>query len=313
MSETLLDAAELEAIQAAIRETTPRRRADVPNPEATRVALIAGDREAEAARPVLLALVNRWLRGLTRTLRAYLPGEWRVDAASADVIDGRSAREELRPTWTAALGGTDPAAVAVLSIRGPVVELAAARRCGEDRAHADTGRTTTALAHKLFEPAGRAVVQDLAATWTEATGIAVKPGPQSEPALARIAEAGAVVRAAVAMSGDVTGQLVLYTLPGALLQRPDAIAAIAADRAVIAAALGGVPVELRVELGRIQLRLGQLRRMQPGETFTLPSFVDTPVPLYCGDVIKAYGRPVVSRGVLAIEVTAVVAATRGKR
>ena len=33
-------------------------------------------------------------------------------------------------------------------------------------------------------------------------------------------------------------------------------------------------------------------------------FVDDPLPIYCGDVLKAWGRPVVTRGVLAVEIAA---------
>jgi len=50
---------EMEAIQAAIRETSPRRSLGSPEHEPTRLALISDDRIAETTRPVLINLGNR--------------------------------------------------------------------------------------------------------------------------------------------------------------------------------------------------------------------------------------------------------------
>src|SRR5580704_7845557 len=102
MSEQLLDAQEMEAIQAAIRETAPRR-GMTPAIEPTRLALIADDRVADVARPVMLALATRWIRVATRVLRAHLPGRWQLDLAGAEIIDGSTAKDELRGGW---VGGT---------------------------------------------------------------------------------------------------------------------------------------------------------------------------------------------------------------
>jgi flagellar motor switch/type III secretory pathway protein FliN len=310
---SILDAAELEAIQAAMRESAPARRgpANEALPEPSRVALIAGDRDAEHARPILLALVNRWLRPLTRALQAYVPGEWRVDAVSADVVDGADVRDEVRGGWLAAQAV--PNGDIVVAVRGAVVELAAARRLGDAGGSTRSSGTGTALALRLFAPTGRAVVDTLLGTWKDATGIAPESLAKPDGALERLTDDTVLVRATVAMTGDVGGQIVIYAPPAAVLPRPAQIAAIAADRAAIANALGHVPVELHVELGHLRLGLAQLRALKPGETFTLPNFVDTPVPLYCGGVIKAFGKPVIARGVLAIEVTTVVTAPGGKR
>ena len=86
VSESLLDPLEMEAIQAAIRETSPRRSAGAPEHEPTRLALISDDRIAEAARPILLNLATRWIRSVTRALRGHLPGSWQLDVVGAEVI-----------------------------------------------------------------------------------------------------------------------------------------------------------------------------------------------------------------------------------
>src|SRR5512140_1637534 len=98
----------MEAIQAAIRETSPRRAPGAPEHEPTRLALITDDRIAEAARPVLINLGTRWIRAATRALRAHLPGTWQLDVVGAEVLDGATAKEELRGGWVAGMRATDP-------------------------------------------------------------------------------------------------------------------------------------------------------------------------------------------------------------
>jgi flagellar motor switch/type III secretory pathway protein FliN len=58
--------------------------------------------------------------------------------------------------------------------------------------------------------------------------------------------------------------------------------------------------------------MSELRKLGPGSQLALPVFVDDPLPIYCGDVLKAWGRPVVSRGVLAVEVAALAVPGGGR-
>src|SRR5262245_64433949 len=124
---------EMEAIQAAIRETSPRRTSGgAPEHEPTRRALISDDRIAEAARPILINLVTRWIRSATRALRAHLPGSWQLDVVGAEVIDGSTAKEELRGGWVAGMRASeasadDPTAAIpelVVAAHGGVIDIA---------------------------------------------------------------------------------------------------------------------------------------------------------------------------------------------
>ena len=90
------------------------------------------------------------------------------------------------------------------------------------------------------------------------------------------------------------------------MSRPTALAAYQGDALLVANALSNVPVEVVVELGTLQLRLSQLRKLEHGATFTLQGFVDSLVPVYCGGVLKAWARPVVCRGVLAVRIVSIV-------
>jgi flagellar motor switch/type III secretory pathway protein FliN len=298
MSEQLLDAQEMEAIQAAIRETAPRRGGAAPAVEPTRLALIADDRVADAARPIMLALATRWIRIATRALRAHLPGRWQLDLAGAEIIDGPTAKDELRGGW---VGGTSTELV--VAALGDVVDVAAARRFGG--APSPASRPASAIALRLFEPTGRAVVDAWRASWTEvfdkpcatATDLAI---------VSRLIDARSVVRVAATLSGSVNGRMCCYARPEALVSAPTELAAIKANAARIANALSNVPVELVAELGTLRLPLAALRRLDSSTTHVLPRFIDALVPVYCGGVLKAWAKPVACRGVLAIEIVSVV-------
>src|SRR5215475_12014588 len=146
----------MEAIQAAMRESSPRRTTPSPDLEPTRLALIADDRIADAARPVLINLATRWVRSATKALRSHLPGSWQLDVVGAEIIDGATAKEELRGGWVAAATGGDTEIV--LGAHGGVIDIAAARRCGAAQPKADASKPPSAVSLRLFEPAGKAMV-----------------------------------------------------------------------------------------------------------------------------------------------------------
>jgi flagellar motor switch/type III secretory pathway protein FliN len=293
VSDSLLDAAELEAIQAAIREIAPRgrRSASSPEVEPTRLALMADDRVAEAAQPVLISLANRWVRPLTRALTPHVSGTWQVDPMSAEVIDGATAREELRGGWVGALSGTG--GEVVIAAFGSVVEVAAANR------------TPSAMALRLFQPAGRAVLDSWGVAWRE-----VFESPLAATSdlttVARLIEARSVLRISLVFSGDLSGRIQVYARPEMLAPRPSEVAANKANTKQLANALSYVPVEVVAELGTLRLSLHEVRNLQTGATFTLQGFVDSRVPVYVQGVLKAWAHPVVYRGVLAVRIESIV-------
>jgi len=311
VSDSLLDPLEMEAIQAAIRETSPRRAFGAPEHEPTRLALISDDRIAEAARPILLNLGTRWIRAVTRALRGHLPGSWQLDVVGAEVIDGSTAKEELRGGWVAGMRAenmTDPSvlpAELVLAAHGAVVDIASAKRCGAATPTADSARPPSQVSLRLFQPAGRAMLDSFSTAWRE-----VFPSdlvPSSDLAIvSTLIVAQTVVRIALTFADSVTGRVQLYARPEFLVPRPVALAAIRANAQRVANALANVQVEIIVELGTLRMPLGKLRRLERGETFTLQGFVDSRVPVYCGGALKAWAKPVVCRGVLAVQIESVI-------
>lgn len=305
MSDGLLDAAELEAIQNAIREVAPKRNSYGldPDVEPTRLALLADDRSGDAARPLLLTVMNRWVRRATKALRNHLPGTWQLDVVGAESIDGPSAKEELRGAWVA--GGTSGAAELVFAVQGAVIDIAAAKRCGEAEPSSDGSRPPSAISLRLFQPVGRTLFESLAPSWEEIFDNELVPSGDLA-IVQRLIEARLIVRVTLAFSGAVNGRVQVYARPEALLPKPAALAAIKAKSLSVANALMNVPVEVVVELGSLRMSLGKIRSLEQGSIHTLPKFVDSRVPVYVAGVLKAWGKPVVCRGVLAVQIISVV-------
>jgi flagellar motor switch/type III secretory pathway protein FliN len=310
VSDSLLDPAEMEAIQAAIRETSPRRSFGAHEQEATRLALITDDRIAESARPVLLNLGTRWIRSATRALRSHLPGTWQLDVVGAEVIDGATAKEELRGGWVSGVSVHESAdrtmaGEMVLAAHGSVVDIAAAKRCGEAEPTSDSGRPPSVVSLRLFQPAGRAMIESFSVAWREV--FPSELAPSTELAIvSRLIGAPAVVRMALSFGGSVAGRVQLYARPEFLVPKSTTLASFKAPPHRIANALGNVQVEVIAELGTLRMPLHKLRKLEVGQTFTLQGFVDSRVPVYVGGALKAWAKPVVCRGMLAVQIESVI-------
>jgi flagellar motor switch/type III secretory pathway protein FliN len=309
VSDLPLDLAELEAIQAAIRQAAPPTSSSATDdPDVAPLPLIAAERNAQLARPRLAELSSRWARRLGKVLRAFV-GDVTIDSMGAEILDARSLGDELRSMWIGVVHGPGELAM-VVGIGGELVEVAAARRCGGPLGGA--GRDPSPLALRLFGPVGEAALGALDAAWQELAPATLTIAPTSATTVGRALGADAVVAATINVSGRTLGRVRVFVRPELILPPAEQRARIAAANEAIAVALGGVAVEVRVELATLSLPMSELRRLGPGSELTLPIFVDDPVPIYCGDVLKAWGRPVVTRGVLAVEIAALAVPGGGR-
>jgi flagellar motor switch/type III secretory pathway protein FliN len=309
VSDLPLDLAELEAIQAAIRQAAPSVTPVADQGDASPLPLIAAERNAQAARPRLADLTSRWARRLVRTLRAYV-GDVAVDAMGAEVLDARTLGDELRPMWIGVVHGDDDLAM-VIAIGGELVEAAAAKRCGGEPA-GGPGRDPSTLALRLFGPVGESTLTALDAAWLEVNRNPLRVVPTTAESVGRALGADSVLGATLSVGGVAPGRIRVFVRAELLLPARESNAIIAAATDAVAIALGGVPVELRVELATMSIPMSELRKLGPGSQLTLPVFVDDPLPIYCGEVLKAWGRPVVTRGVLAVEIAALAVPGGGR-
>lgn len=305
MSDSILDLAELESIQAALRAAAPSASSSamaMEQPDAVPLPLFASERDAATARPNLADLVGRWTRRMTRVMRSYL-GDVELTSMGAEVLDAASLADELRSMWVGAVT-TERGGVLLTAIGGELIEAGAARRCGAIATDSG-GRDPSAIALKLFAPIGDAVVAMLAPAWDEMFRTPLTAAAPSLDLITAALGRDSVVVATVMVSGASNGRIRLFARPEVLAPPSPPSPTVPADKGAIAAALGAVPVEVRVELATLRLRWSQLRALTAGTQLTLPVFIDDPLPIYCGDVLKAWGRPIVTRGVLAVEIAAI--------
>ena len=116
-----------------------------------------------------------------------------------------------------------------------------------------------------------------------------------------------MVRVTLGFSGSLSGRVQVYARPEVLVPHPATLAAFKAGaRRIAERALPTSPSRSSSELGTLRMKLHELRKATPGATFTLLGFVDSRVPVYCEGVLKAWARPIVCRGVLAVQIESVV-------
>lgn len=296
MNESALVPAELEAIQAAIREVS------VPLRAQTRpIPLMPVDRAMSIARAELIELASRWAEEAPRALRGQLPGSWQVRVTDIELVES-GAGAEVRGSWMVA-GHSGGAAGFLLAIQGAVIEAVAARRCGDGRGRGDQRRAPSPAALRLFEATGWAVMESWMAMWKSPERKELHPTRATE-AIEQVVSRPELLRISLAWTGSVQGRCQVYVAPSMLV--PQGTEAAAANPRAAMERLADVPVELRVELGTLRLGLDQVRHLQPGACFALPTFIDSRVPVYVGGVLKAWGTPVIHRGVLAVAIEEVV-------
>lgn len=291
----------MEAIQAAIRQSAPGDASATASMEVSSMSLYATDREAQAARPRLADLSVRWAGRLARSFRSFL-SDVGVDAMGAELVDAPSVAEELRGMWRA-VRIVEGRGTILVAFGGGLIEAAAARRCGARQSGASQ-RDPSRVSLRLFTPTGDIAMQAFEESWSEIDRAPLRRDRVDQESIDAALGKDSVLVATIAISGETSGRIRIFARPEVLATPEPETPTVPADPETIAAALGAVPVDVKVVLGAFSLRLSQLRDLAPGAEFSLPVFVDQALPIYCGGVLKAWGRPVVSRGVIAVEVCA---------
>jgi flagellar motor switch protein FliN/FliY len=297
----------MDAIRAAIQQAQTPSTLTAPSvaqPMASPVALISDNRNAERARPNGLRLASRWLKGIERHL-AYASGmRLTLAVSSVETIDGATAKSQAAGAWLGALTVDDE--LAMVSVGGPVVEAIVARMLGDTTSKpSSTERPLSALSRRLFATSGQGIVTALCDAWLEELGITVKPAPSAlaEPWRHGLGD-GDTVLVITLVSQTPAGTFRLIARPD-VLSGPDASHENSpAPTAAVEAALAAVPIDVRVELGRARLTMAELLALEPGAVITLDRLIDDPVPVLCAGVVKAHGKPLATRGGIAVEVVA---------
>jgi flagellar motor switch protein FliN/FliY len=316
VSDAILSPEELEAIQ---RATGGARRSAVITPtdvEVTPIALIADDREGERARPRALAVANRWAPALAARLKRAFNLDLEFQVEGADVADGAYVAKELGNTWCRALtvaGGKLPL---VVSVGGPLVEVVAAILLGakldEDAEPPPEERAPSAMARKVFTRGGRMMLASLLEVWREDDHRhleVIDDLGESERRLRAYSDGDAVIVVTLSVESPVAGRVRLVGTPEAFIAPRPVGSVQSVPRAVVLDVLGGIAMELVVELGGARIPMRDVKRLAPGTLIKLDRSMSEPVPVRCDGVVKARGQVISQNGNFAVEIVDLVRGT----
>jgi flagellar motor switch protein FliM len=308
-----LDPNELAAIRAAIAPSaSPSRQATAEGAsDAQPVALIADDRAAESARPNGLRIGTRWANSARSALVRRCGAKADIEVLAADTVDGSALREELSGAWMRCVSVTGRRGSALVAVSGGMIDALAGCLLGAPvDSQVASQRPPSPTSLRIFTPVGDAIVQALGVAWNEEQSCEVVRSTSAQAAdtwRRELGDGDLVVVLTLEVKGVVAGIIRLIARPELLVAPAVSVEAVAAPKGAIEAALGSVPVQLRVELGRLRMTLAELARLEPGTVLTMDKFIDDPLPVRCGGRLKAWGRALVSRGAVAVEIVSVEA------
>lgn len=303
-----LSSEEFDAIQAAIgRGKRPPAGADAAlEDSASPIPLIADDRAAERARPSTQKICQRWGAAIPTLLQRLCRVDVDATVQSVEVIDGGGLREPLGQAWIRCLRVEKRSDMALISVAGPMVEVLSACLLGARIDDTELERPPTAVARQLFGRVGQALARGLTDAWFEEQDCKVTLLDDAEHAelwRRSLHEGDLVVSATLAIEGEARGTVGLVARPETLVVPPAPVGAVPAPPGAIENALGAVPVEVSVELGRVTMTMTDLARLRPGALLPLDKFLEDPLPIRVAGKDKAQGRALIARGSLAVEVT----------
>jgi flagellar motor switch/type III secretory pathway protein FliN len=307
----MLEAEELAALRAAMGQTAQKRE-DAPAAGVTvqRIALIAEDRAAALARPASVRLSTRWTRAAKRMIHRLCRAQIEIDLAGAEAIEAASLRDMLGGAWSRVGSVAARPGPILLLASGGMIESLAARLLGAGGAEEEASqsdRPPSALALRLFDPVGDALVAALAEAWhdEQAETVTFNADPAKlHAARSELTGTGMVLMLTLDVHGAARGQLRLVLRPELLARTPDKEPEKVSQPGVTDA-LGGVPAEIAVELGRARISMSELAALRPGAIVTLDRFIDDLLPVMVQGVVKAYGRAMVARSAMAVEIAPV--------
>lgn len=308
MSDPILDPQEHEAIRESLRASAQAATPFVPGvaPEASPVALIADATEAERTRPLAMRLGGRWSQAAAARVGRMTGGKFTFEATEVSIVEGAAARDELLACWTAAVtvDGTDEL---VVMISGPMIDALAGRIAGGPIEDLPPRPAPSPTSIRLFQPIGEAVVATLARAWEDEPGGRLTMTGGMEECRRALGNMDLAVALTLTVEGPTRGRVRLLVPPTRLGMRASVAVepmTLPPPPRAVSDALSAVPLEVQVELGRARISMAQFASLKPGDVITLDRFIEDPLPVRCGGQLKAQGRAIVWRGVVAVEIVA---------
>lgn len=305
--EPILNEEELRALRGAIAPASLPRRSTTSK-EPSPVALISDDKASLAARPTGSRVATRWAQVMRTRLKQALGMHLELEVVGVETIHGPTLKDELAVSWASAAEISGRESLAAVTASGAVISWAAALLLGgssEGEQDLVEERPASAMTLSIFGRVGEIVISSLADAWRQeqpAQVTHIKDAKRVALLRAELLETDPLLALTLNASGPTTGRFRLIAKPEVLVSPRLHVrnAGTTSDKAMTA--LGEVPIEVKVELGRTSIKLSELGTLAVGSLLTLSQPTDALLPIACAGLVKAYGRPAVSRGSIAVEV-----------
>jgi flagellar motor switch protein FliN/FliY len=306
MDASVLNEQELKAIQEALRQNASRPQESQPINEAevSPVMLLRDERAADQAKPNARLLGSHLVKTLPRSLFNLVGVRLEAGLQSVDVFSAKALREELEGCWLCVIEIPSRSSHALVTISGPMISALVVKSLGGGLEAQDNtpSQTTLRMFSSIGETLTRVVVDacrdELAVQARIIAGVTPK-----EFWRLQVPEDTQITAISVSLQGPTSGVFRVFFCPDALISaRPKKEVAPASSKSA-EEALGEVPVESSILLGKAPIKLSQLCSLTIGEVISLDRFLHEPVAVYCGGVLKAFGRVVLSGELLTVELT----------
>ncbi|MEI7892461.1 MAG: FliM/FliN family flagellar motor switch protein [Myxococcales bacterium] len=279
-------------------------------PAVRRVDLTGKDRQLRSA----IQAVTRIVAAFARASRRSMPflARYRATVVPGAVESLGSATEAASTpgeiVFRMSLASADGSAWSTLTLNAEAIALVLEGALGgRGTISGPVDSELTVAQRALLSRIVSSLVSDLAACIFAEVGITMV-ATEEIPAAAQTARAGEVLRVECAVEGLSIPALLIVAFSAQALET--AAREQQADEPPVqgdprmAEALGGVPIALVAELGRVTMGLRSIMALRVGDVVRLPTVTDDLLHVGVGGVEKFSAVPVVSRGQLAIEIRA---------
>ena len=296
------------------REVAPRARGQVgkrgEGVSARSVDLTGRERQLRAALQMMSQIAGRFARAARRTLPFMVRQKTRLVPQGVNIVNPADADSDSTegPSFEVVLESDEIPAWASLTINTSALRLILEGSLGASTPGSGLLGTELTLAQRaLVARVARSLAEDLATVIRDEVGIRlsiVSSHGRSADELSEIpASDGLRVDCLfedIPEDPKISVAVAIGTLES--IAREDEVELPTAGDPKMTEAVKDVPIEVVAELGRLKVGLRNLLAWRVGQVLRLTTAVDDPVMLRIGGVTKFAGRPVISRGQLAIEI-----------
>jgi flagellar motor switch protein FliM len=274
------------------------------------VDLTGRERQLRAALQTMSQIAGRFARSARRTLPFMVRHRTRLVPQGVNIISPVEDRDESAtgPSFEVVLESDEIPAWASLTINTAALRLILEGSLGASTPGSGLLGTELTLAQRaLVARVARSLAEDLATAVRDDVGVRlsiVSSHGRTADELSEIPESDGLRVDCVFedMQDDprISIAVAVGTLESATREDEDALPAAGDPR--MTEAVKEVPIEFVAELGRLRVGLRSLLAWRVGQVIRLPTAIDDPVLLRVAGVTKFAGRPVISRGQLAVEI-----------